>query len=308
MTLTWTALARLAGASAVVVLASGTVATATSAAHAEVAKPVVAKPVVAKPVVRTADDPPVPKELNNTVTSPEGGCPPGSADPDCTTTVGVKSMEVEKKADKTSAKPGDTVTYTLTIKNTGTVVIDGESVTDDLSGVLDDATYEGASTSGGEVTFTAPTLTWSGEIAPAATVTVTYTVKVNGPPATGGDNKLGNVVSGPPSSNCPPGSTDPRCTTSTPIAAIKVRKTVEPTTAIKGDKVTYKITVTNTGEATYTGATFTDNLADVLDDATFNGDQDANTGNVSYTEPTVTWSGDLVKGQVATITYSVTVK
>ncbi|MFI6483460.1 hypothetical protein ACIBH1_36410 [Nonomuraea sp. NPDC050663] len=283
--MTWSLTARLVGASAVFFLALGTGVSAWA-----------------------ADDPPVPKELNNTVTSPEGGCPEGSTDPDCTTTVGVESLEVEKKADKATAKPGDTVTYTLAITNTGTVPITGETVTDDLSGVIDDATFVSAEATAGDVTFTAPTLTWTGDVAVDAPVTVTYKVRVNGPPATGGDNKLGNVVSGPPSSNCPPGSTDPKCTTDTPIAAIKVKKVVEPATAVKGDKVTYTITVTNTGEGTYAGAAFTDNLADVLDDATFNGDQSADKGKVGYTEPVISWSGDLAKGEVATITYSVTVK
>ncbi len=65
--------------------------------------------------------------------------------------------------------------------------------------------------------------------------------------------------------------------------------------------------MTNAGQSAYTGATFTDPLADVLDDASYNGDAAATAGSVSYASPNLTWTGNLAVGATATITFSVTV-
>jgi large repetitive protein len=59
-----------------------------------------------------------------------------------------------------SATPGATVSYTVTIANTGQTPYSGVSVADDLSGVLDDAAYNGdASATAGAVSYASPTLT-----------------------------------------------------------------------------------------------------------------------------------------------------
>ena len=62
--------------------------------------------------------------LNNTVVTPPGtgaNCDPGSADPHCTVIVPIQSFHVVKKADVTDFVPGDVVTYTITVTNTGQV-------------------------------------------------------------------------------------------------------------------------------------------------------------------------------------------
>ena len=71
--------------------------------------------------------------------------------------------------------------------------------------------------------------------------------------------------------------------------------------------MSYTITVTDTGQTPYTGATVTDALTGVLDDAAYNNDAAATTGTVSYASPALTWTGNLAAGATATITYSVTV-
>lgn len=48
-----------------------------------------------------------------------------------------------------------------------------------------------------------------------------------------------------------------------------------------------------------------DSLAGVIDDADYNADAIANTGDVSYAADTLTWTGALPKGATATISYSV---
>src|SRR5439155_339248 len=140
-------------------------------------------------------------KLANAVTSttPGNNCPlpmprtaDARADSRCSTTVPVPRLEIVKKADKTEAKPGDTVTYTVTVPNTGQTDLTGANFVDDLSQVLDDASYNGdARPSGGSVSYAAPKLTWTGDLAIGQTVTVTYSVTVNDPP--GGDGKLVNA-------------------------------------------------------------------------------------------------------------------
>ncbi|OXM50014.1 hypothetical protein CFP71_29190 [Amycolatopsis thailandensis] len=249
-------------------------------------------------------------KLSNVVTSetPGGNCPPGSTDPKCGTMTPVSGLKIEKAVDKQSANPGDVVKYTVTVTNTGQTKLVGATFTDDLTQVLDDADYQndGAATIGA-VVFASPKLTWTGDLEVGSTSTVTYTVKVKSPNT--GDNKLSNVVtSETPGGNCPPGSTDPKCGTTTPVSGFKIEKAVDKASANPGDVVKYTVTVTNTGQTKLTGATFTDDLAQVLDDADYQGDGAATIGAVSYAAPKLTWTGDLDVGAVSTVTYTVKVK
>ena len=90
--------------------------------------------------------------------------------------------------------------------------------------------------------------------------------------------------------------------------ALTISLAADTATATPGGTVHYTITVTNSGAIAYTGATFTDALSDVLDDASYNSDGAATAGSVSFTSPNLTWTGNLAAGAVATITFSVTVK
>ncbi|MEK2492765.1 hypothetical protein WN990_24750 [Kitasatospora purpeofusca] len=245
------------------------------------------------------------KQLLNTVVAPDSTCPPGSTDPACSTTVPVRHLDVRKTSDRTSAKPGDKVTYTVTVTNDGRTDIADASFNDDLTKVIDDAVYgNDATASTGTASYTAPNLSWTGALKVGEKATVTYTVTVNNPPA--GDKQLVNTVVAP-DSTCPPGSTDPACSTTVPIQNLEVRKTADRTSIKAGEKITYTVTVTNKGTAAYPGASFTDDLTKVLDDAAYGNDATATAGRASYTAPTLSWTGDLAVGASATVTYSVTV-
>ncbi|ALG15179.1 hypothetical protein AOZ06_30835 [Kibdelosporangium phytohabitans] len=248
--------------------------------------------------------------LTNVVTSdtPGGNCPPGSRDPACGTTTPVSGLLIKKAVDKSSANPGDVVKYTVTVQNTGQTPYTGATFTDDLSKVLDDADYQNdGAASVGSVSYAAPRLKWTGDLAVGGTATVTYSVRIKSPNP--GDNRLTNVVtSDTPGGNCPPKSTDPNCTTTTPVSGLEIKKTVDKSSANPGDVVKYTVTVRNTGQTPYTGATFTDDLTKVLDDAVYSNDAAATAGTVSYVEPKLTWLGDIGVGQTVTVTYSVKVK
>jgi uncharacterized repeat protein (TIGR01451 family) len=150
-----------------------------------------------------------------------------------TVTSFVPALTITKTADVSQTAPGDTVHYTITVANTGETSYTGATFTDSLAGVLDDATYGGnATATSGTVSFTSPTLTWTGDLGIGATATITYSVTVNDPVT--GDLRLANAVSSStPGSNCPPGSTDPRCS-ATVTVVIGVLSISVPATADLG--------------------------------------------------------------------------
>ncbi|MHB0998959.1 MAG: DUF6298 domain-containing protein [Armatimonadota bacterium] len=81
-------------------------------------------------------------------------------------------------ADKTNAKVGDTITYTLTYKNTGTANAQSVSISSPVSSYLTYTT--GSASSSGTYSSTARTVTWSiSSIAPGVSGTLTYKVTVN---------------------------------------------------------------------------------------------------------------------------------
>ena len=222
----------------------------------------------------------------------------------------VPGLTITLSASPGSTTPGGKVTYTITAKNSGQTDYTGAIITDPLTGLLDDASYGGdATASTGAVSFSSPNLTWTGNLATGATVTVTFSVTVNNPD-TGEKLMQNTVTSTAAGSNCAVGSTDSRCTTLVPVLVpgLTIVVTHGASTTTPGATVTYTITVTNSGQTPYTGATFSDALGGVLDDATYNGDAAASTGAVSFTSPNLTWTGDLTVGSAATITFSVTVK
>ncbi|WP_133754875.1 SpaA isopeptide-forming pilin-related protein [Naumannella halotolerans] len=149
---------------------------------------------------------------------------------DVPNTEAVPGLVLRKIADPvlgSLVSPGQTITYTVTAANTGNVDLTPATVTDDLSDVLDDASYvEGSAAARiGEQTVDSPTvaddtLTWSGGLGVGETVTLTYQVRVDADVVA--TDRLVNVVVGegsvppgvtPPVSNCVPGQTNPECTT-----------------------------------------------------------------------------------------------
>lgn len=129
----------------------------------------------------------------------------------------VPAMVISMTASTSSTAPGDTVQYTITIADTGQTAYTAATLTDSLTGALDDATYNNdATATAGTVSFAAPDLTWTGDLSVGGTVTITYSVSVNDPET--GDLILASTVSSAAlGNNCLPGSSDPRCSTSIPV-------------------------------------------------------------------------------------------
>src|SRR5690606_139557 len=139
---------------------------------------------------------------------------------------------------------GQTVTYTLTVTQHGPTGIEGVSITDDLSDVLDDATYnDDAATSSGEVVVEDGVLTWSGDLALDEVVTITYSVVFSGAGAEG----LRNVVT----SEDRRGECADLCVVQHPGGWFTYAKEADPapgTDVPVGTTVEYTLTVTQRGE------------------------------------------------------------
>jgi large repetitive protein len=226
-------------------------------------------------------------------TAAVSSCPPASGNPGCNLAVPVltPALTITQDASPATATPGQQVSYTITVTDSGQTSYTGATVTDPLSAVLDDAVYDhdAAATTG---TVTSPDLTWTGDLNPGDSATITFTVTVNNPDT--GDKQLVNVVTS-------------AATVTVLIPALTITKTATTTTTTPGSAVGYTVTVTDTGPTPYTAATITDDLDGVLDDAAYDHDAAATSGTVSYASPVLTWTGDLAPGDSATITYSVTV-
>lgn len=244
--------------------------------------------------------------LTNVVTSP--GC-----QGECTTEHVVGYFELSKTSEAAPGsvvQVGEVITYSILIEQVGEGAVAGASVVDDLTAVLDDATWNGdVVASAGEVSFEEPILTWSGDLAVGDVVELTYSVTVTA--AGEGDDELMNVAQPNEWGVCVPAPDEnPDCTTSHQVGDYEVVKTSDPVSGSEvevGDVIEYTVTVTHIGIAPVAEATLEDDLTDVLDDATWNDDLAASAGEAAYGEPILTWAGPLELGEEVTLTYSVTV-
>ena len=242
--------------------------------------------------------------MNSTLATAAAGsnCPSGGTDPSCTATVDVliPGLTIVKTANTSVAEPGTVIGYTITVTDSGQTPYTGAVVTDDLTGVLGDAGYDSdAAATAGSVSYTSPTLTWTGNLSPGGTATITYSVTVNNPD-TGGKLVVNTVTSSAVGSTCPPGTTSGSCQVTIPVLtpALTITKTASVATAVPGQTVTYTITVDNSGQTPYTGATVADDLTGVLGDAAYNGDASASAGSVSYAAPVPDLDREPVAGRL----------
>ncbi|KQQ65333.1 DUF11 domain-containing protein [Microbacterium sp. Leaf320] len=232
-------------------------------------------------------------------------------------------LTITKTSDTPDARVGDALTYTVTATNDGdTAYTTGTpaTVTDDLTQALTNATYNDDVTAdrAGTLTTTDGKVTWAGALDPGDTVTLTYTITVTG----AGDGRLRNVAyAGTPDQPTPacnqddgprdPATGIPCAVTETLLPRLILSKSANVDTVnTPGETITYTVTATNIGPGSFTDdapAQITDDLTDVVDDATFDGTVSASTGpDPTYDAPTLTWAGALNPGDTVTLTYTAT--
>ncbi|MCT1363492.1 MULTISPECIES: isopeptide-forming domain-containing fimbrial protein [unclassified Microbacterium] len=268
---------------------------------------------------------PVAVTADGQVTQPSG---PLGTDVTCTYTnvrlaPDLALRKTSDPADGTAVQPGQRLTYTVQAENTGNTRLDPVTVTDDLSGVLANAEYQGDvataidgdPVSSGAATVTGDDLAWTGALEPGQVLTITYSVVVD-EGVEGERIANGVTASGTPPGGLPP-ITPPAVTTEHPVAGFEVAKTSDPaagTVVEPGQTIEYTVTGTNTGATVLNPATVTDDLSGVLASAAFNDDitttvggTTVTTGGATLTGNALAWTGTLQPGQTVTITYSVTV-
>lgn len=167
-------------------------------------------------------------------------------------------------ASGTTVQPGDYITYTLKLTHTGGSTPSSLVLTDDLSNVFSNAHFADTmlSPSSGFASFAGNLLKWTiTDFTQSAELS--YRVQVN---ANAYNVHIRNVLTVPPGGTCV-GS----CTTDNPTPHWNLTKSSDPATGSlvqPGQDVTYTLTASNDSGGTVSGATATDNLADVLDNAT----------------------------------------
>ncbi len=251
----------------------------------------------------TVNTPPGVTSITNVVTSPSCTNPAACAPPP--NPIGsysvVKTISIGNLA---TATAGATLTYTLSIANTGKADYPSMTITDDATDVLDDATYVSGSSG---VSRSGNTITWTGALGQANDaahpIVATYVVRV-GNPATGNGQLNNAIVGGPPGGNCPGAA---GCVTSNPTSGYTIVKTDsagDGVTVTAGSTLTYTLTITNTGAVALPSVTVTDDFTAVLDDAAFG----SASGGATRSGNTVTWTGALpVSATPVVVTYTVIV-
>lgn len=196
--------------------------------------------------------------------------------------------DANQVADYPSFQYGDTIRYRIVVENSGQGTIRNLDISDDQQPELGNF----------HVDSLAPGETQSHEyeikLTKATSGTVVNTVCASADIPT--DSQV------PPTINCDPAGFEVANYTTVKSSDPRSGSTVEP-----GDVVTYTVTVTQEGPAP-AEARFSDDLSDVLDDATYNRDVEASLGDAEFRAGRIVWTGTIPVGEVATVTYSVTVK
>jgi uncharacterized repeat protein (TIGR01451 family) len=189
-------------------------------------------------------------------------CPP--AGPQCveTPTVGAiaiaKALTGESGSQAGIAEPGETLTYTITLTNTGGTAVTGFGVTDPL-----DTNVSFVSADNGGVN-SAGVVTWSGLTIPANGNLVLTVVVIVSNPVPIGIEQITNLAynTGTPPPDCTLQPTPAACVI-TPVATrprLSVTKTADTSEIAPGGTINYLITVTNVGTVVATNVIISDPL------------------------------------------------
>ncbi|MBO9662258.1 hypothetical protein [Dokdonella sp.] len=200
----------------------------------------------------------LPAQVVNTVsaTPPDDGvCLPDNTPAPCDATVMNPPgpiVDIAKSADAAVLIPGGTVTYTVTVRNTGPVAADDTALDDPLPSGIADASWSCAA-EGGAV---CPEENGAGAIATTIATfppgsqlvyTIVATVENEPPSAT----VINTATITPPAGGVCDSSAPRPCdaTVELPVAPqIELTKSVDPTEAVPGGTLTWTVTATNSGQ------------------------------------------------------------
>jgi len=207
-----------------------------------------------------------PRSIANTAsaTPPGAGrCAPDNALPPCTastTTPSAANVGIAKRVADASndgvAEPGEQLTYTIVLSNSGGTDATGYGVTDPLD---PNTTFVSADNGG---THAGGVVTWSGLTVPAGgTLTLTVVVAVNAPIPTG-VMQVANLAyeTGTPPPDCTVAPRPANCSEIpvAPPASVAIAKSASSATLSAGGAVVYTVTVRNTGATAATDVAVSD--------------------------------------------------
>ncbi|MDR1150992.1 MAG: DUF11 domain-containing protein, partial [Bifidobacteriaceae bacterium] len=240
---------------------------------------------------------------------------------DGSTEVGSPHLAVAKSVQAAGAvQPGGVVRYQIAVTNTGTAPFTDAApaeVTDGLAGLLSVATWnDDLLATHGTATRSGPEVRWRGALAVGQYAVISYSLTLRG-------DATGTLVN----TACAAESAGGACSEARlgiPALAVAKRLVGEGPDR-RGRTVRFEVTATNTGTGDFTvthPAKIRDDLADVLDDATFDAGSvsaiggtgvlgTALAGTIYPTGGTLDngvlrWAGPLAAGQTMVMTYSVT--
>ncbi|WMJ80619.1 CARDB domain-containing protein [Clostridium sp. MB40-C1] len=202
--------------------------------------------------------------------------------------VKVAKLEVVKSVDKTAVKVGDTLTYIVTIKNTGNVpandVVFKDQIPQGTSFVSGSVTINGMPDVGAnpEAGFNI------GTINPGETILVSFTVKIELRPTPPQVVNVAvvdyNFIVDPTRPPIEKSDTSNEVVTQVEIVQVDVLKSADKTFVIKGDTITYTVIITNSSTIPVNDVVFTDPIPD----------------GTSFVPGSVTINGNLAGGNPST--------
>ncbi|MEV0728863.1 LPXTG cell wall anchor domain-containing protein [Polymorphospora sp. NPDC050346] len=184
-----------------------------------------------------ADDGPGPIPGTDTGEPARGdGDRPAATTGDAAQVEAARPLVITKAADAAQAMPGAKVNYQIILRSGQG--LDDIEVVDDLTGVLDDADYDGnATATAGRLDWAEPELTWTGDVPAGEPVVISYSVTVKtGQP---GDLRMRNVVRGPAESNCDPAYRQGGCAVSSFVLEPVARPSTPPPLPNTGAPITW---------------------------------------------------------------------
>ena len=206
--------------------------------------------------------------------------PAAHTDASCRSSVDVltPALTIVKTADLDNTTLGSTVTYTVTVTNSGQTPYAAAAFSDSLAGVLDDATYNAGATTAtrGTTSYAAGVLGWSG----ALTRRPVGDDHLHGHRQQPGHRRPQPAATPScrrrPGTTAPPASTDTRCTAVVPVTN-SVTLTFTKTADVDDHRrqrrgELHRHRDNSSAVSRSSAANFTDPLAEILDDATYNDD------------------------------------
>jgi hypothetical protein len=222
-------------------------------------------------------------------------------------TIGIPYSTIQKSAPTGQITDGAPVTFTVTVKNTSPTAYSAAapaSMTDDLSDVLDDATWQSVTAQPGSAQLSGTSLTWSGALGAGATATITYQVVFH---EGAGDGALVNKACLKAGAQAPGAA---QCASLQPDLAVTAGQTPARGIAVApGGQVAYTLTFKNTGaESAY--AAYRMPLGGITDDADVTAITSSDAAHLpaANVSGTLVVSGTVTPGKTVTVAVTATVK